>query len=320
MTAIASAHDHDHEPGSFVHGALMYEGDEGFLAGTVPYIRDGLERDEATLVVVSARKIRMLRGELGSDADAVSFADMAEVGANPARIIPAWRDFADEHSHNGGIRGIGEPIHPGRDHAEMVECHRHESLLNVAFADTAAFNLLCPYDVAALDPEVVETARATHPVVVDEGGACESDRFAGLSAIAAPFAAPLPEPAVRPFSLAFDIDGLDLVRRAVAVHAANAGIDSQRGEDVVLAANEVATNSVRYGGGGGELRMWREDGRLVLEIADSGRIDEPLAGRVCPTGGQIGGHGLWLVNQVCDLVQLRSFESGSVVRLHVRLG
>lgn len=302
----------------FEHGALMYEGDDGFLAGTVPFLREGIQLGEPTLVVVSSRKIDMLRGELGAEADGVVFADMDDVGSNPARIIPAWRDFADEHGGSRPIRGIGEPIHPDREHAELVECHRHESLLNVAFADTPGFKLLCPYDTTALDPSVVETACATHPLVVDGGGVRPSDHYEGLDAIAAPFDVPLPEPVPQAFELPFDIDRLDRFRRAVALHAADAGIEQPRRDDVVLAANEIATNSVRYGGGGGELRIWSEDGRLVLEIADSGRIEEPLAGRVKPKGGQIGGHGLWLVHQVCDLVQLRSFDSGSVVRLHVR--
>ena len=56
---------------------------------------------------------------------------MAVLGHNPARIIPAWRDFADAHA--GPIRGIGEPIWPGRGADELVECQLHESLLNVAF-------------------------------------------------------------------------------------------------------------------------------------------------------------------------------------------
>ena len=51
---------------------------------------------------------------------------------------------------------------------------------------------------------------------------------------------------------------------------------------------------------------------------DAGRIADPLAGRQRPTSGQSGGHGLWLCNQICDLVQLRTFATGSVVRLHTR--
>jgi hypothetical protein len=68
------------------------------------------------------------------------------------------------------------------------------------------------------------------------------------------------------------------------------------------------------------MRVGRARDTLVFEVADGGRIADPLAGRRRPPGSQQGGHGLWLCNQVCDLVQLRTFAGGSVVRLHTRLG
>ena len=98
------------KPG-FRHEAFLYAGRDEFLDGTAAFIRDGLAAGEPTLVVVSAEKIALLRAELGADAEQVQFADMAEVGRNPARIIPAWRDFVGERSDPGRpLRGIGEPI------------------------------------------------------------------------------------------------------------------------------------------------------------------------------------------------------------------
>ena len=141
----------------FRHEALLYRGPDGFLAGSLPYIRTGLAADEAILVAVDAPKIRSLRGALGADADRVQFADMAVLGHNPARIIPAWREFADANA--GPVRGIGEPIWAGRGATELVECQLHEALLNVAFADRADFRLLCPYDTLAR-PAASSTRRA----------------------------------------------------------------------------------------------------------------------------------------------------------------
>src|SRR5919198_1498877 len=151
----------------FRHEALLYAGEEGFVEGTVPFIHDGLA-----------------------------------AGANPAHIIPEWLRFVAELSAPGrGIRGIGEPIWPDRSQAELVECQRHEALLNVAFADGSPLFLLCPYDTEA------------------------------------------PEPS---------------------------------------------------------------------------EIEEPHAGRRPPRRVRQGGHGLWLVNQLSDLMQLRTFAAGSVVRVHFR--
>ena len=58
---------------------------------------------------------------------------------------------------------------------------------------------------------------------------------------------------------------------------------------------------------------------MVCEVRDRGRIEEPLVGRRRPEPGARGGHGLWMANQLCDLVQLRSRRSGTSVRLHMRL-
>jgi anti-sigma regulatory factor (Ser/Thr protein kinase) len=83
--------------------------------------------------------------------------------------------------------------------------------------------------------------------------------------------------------------------------------------------NELATNSVRHAGGRGNLSIWREAGAILCEVRDSGQIGDPLVGRRRPAFGESSGHGLWLVNQVCDLVQIRSLPSGNAVRLHMTL-
>src|SRR4029453_14786804 len=133
---------------------LLYAGEVDFLAGTLPFLREGVAADEPVLVVVSAARIGLLRSALGRDADRVAFADMADVGANPARIISAWRDFvAPSQPARGRARGIGEPIWAARTPAELVECQRHETLLNLSFAGVPAWWLLCPYDTTALGPE-----------------------------------------------------------------------------------------------------------------------------------------------------------------------
>src|SRR5690606_38184397 len=66
-----------------------------------------------------------------------------------------------------------EPVWPGRTPAELVECRHHELLLNMAFADRSGLRLLCPYDAAALPPEVIEAACRSHPLV--SGGNCEAE-------------------------------------------------------------------------------------------------------------------------------------------------
>jgi anti-sigma regulatory factor (Ser/Thr protein kinase) len=129
----------------------------------------------------------------------------------------------------------------------------------------------------------------------------------------------LPAPSGVADEIAFTIDLLSEVRRFVSAHAERAGLIGQRAADAILASNELATNSVRHGGGDGILRVWEEETALVCEVRDAGQITDPLAGRRRPTPEQTSGRGLWIVNQLCDTVQIRSSPAGTVIRTRIGL-
>jgi anti-sigma regulatory factor (Ser/Thr protein kinase) len=301
----------------FRHEALFYAGLDDFVDFASAFIRDGVEAGEPVLTVVSAEKVEALRKALGNDAAGAHFADMAEVGANPARIIPAWRAFVG--AGDVAVRGIGEPINADRAPAELVECHHHEALLNLAFADACHFWLVCPYDTLALDDEVLVEAQRTHPGLAEGPLRWESGRYGGLETSAERHYAPLPEPPARVLlELSFGGDDFRLVREAILDRAAANGLGRGRANDLALAGHEIATNSVRHGGGSGRLRLWRDNGSLICELTDHGHLNDPLAGRERPAGDGVDGYGLWMANQLCDLVQLRALSPGTVVRLHMR--
>ena len=306
---------------TFRHEALLYAGEDEFVSETSAFIRAGVEADAPTLVVVSARKIDRLREALGADAAHVAFADMSHVGANPARILPAWHRFVAEHAAPGTrLRGIGEPIYPSRSADELVESQRHESLLNLAFADARAFWLLCPYDTEALDPAVIAEAFRSHPHITSGGAAAVSSQYRGLGEITAPFRAPLPEPPADAARLAFGEEvHLASLRRFLVAELARRGVAGDRRGDLTIVVNEIASNSLRHGGGDGELAIWRTGRRVVCEIRDGGSFDDPLADRRLPPADRPGGRGLWMANQLCDLVQVRAFDAGTVVRLHLAI-
>jgi anti-sigma regulatory factor (Ser/Thr protein kinase) len=310
----------DPPAGGFRHEALLYGGDDAFLDAVVPFVEDGLDRDEPVLVVIDARKVGLLRDALGPRGRGVLFADMAEVGHNPARIIPEWRSFLDEHADDGRrVRGIGEPVWAGRRPAELVECQRHEALLNVAFADSGDWWLLCPYDTLTLEAAVLDEALRTHPVVMDPSGSSDSALWREADVARLHLTDPLPEPTRALGEISFGTDHLGSVRAMVESLAHRFGLSTARTEDFVLATHEMATNSIRHGGGSGLARLWREGRHLVCEVRDEGRLDAPLAGRVAASGDSTGGRGLWLANQLCDLVQIRCTDAASVVRLHIAL-
>lgn len=311
----------DGPPAGFRHEALLYEGLDGFVRATSGFIREGLANEEPVLVVVSSTKIKLLKEELGEDAAAgVEFADMSDVGHNPARIIPAWYDFVSQRGTDGRyIRGIGEPISAERDPQALTECQRHESLLNLAFADASAWWLLCPYDTTALDARVIDEALASHPWVMRNGKTSTSPTYRDIDSVIEPFDIPLPEPMTPPIQIDVEVDSLDAIRHLVSRFSSECGLPLGKMTDLVLAVNEVTTNTLRHGGGSGVFRIWREPDSVVCEVIDSGTIPDPLVGRKKPKVGAEGGFGVWLVHQVCDLVQLRRFADQSVVRMRMTI-
>jgi anti-sigma regulatory factor (Ser/Thr protein kinase) len=297
------------------HEAFLYDDLDQFLGGCRRFIDQAIEQKEPVLVVVSDVKIGALSDRLADPANVV-FADMAEIGRNPGRIIGTWADFLRQHSTPGTwVHGIAEPIWAGRTAAELVECQLHEALVNAAFADFD-LRLMCPYDLSSLPDEVISEALRTHPLVYEDGRSRRSPLFPGLDALAVPSRAPLPAPPKWAMELSLaSMDDLTRVRRFVACWAVEAGLSASRTEEVVLASNEMATNTLRYGGAG-TVRVWWESGAYLVEFTDSGRIEEAMVGRFPPRADALGGRGIWLAHHLCDLVQVRVSEHGNVVRLH----
>jgi anti-sigma regulatory factor (Ser/Thr protein kinase) len=300
----------------FEHWAHFYREDQEFLAGVVPFVREGLAVDDAVVVVEPARRLELLRDALADDAAAVQFHDMTAVGANPARILAVWQEVVAEQVAAGRtLRGVGEPAFVGRREPELLECHLHELLLNHAFDGGAPWRLLCPYDEQGLPPAVCDGARTTHPAWSGATGQVQGPAVPG-TAVEAAFSAPLPAPpGTTQRGRSYRVGDLPAVRQLVAENARSWGLSGERVEALVLAASELATNSVRHGGGEGALSAWRDFGGGVLEFTDGGHLTDPLAGRRAPSKDLAGGRGLYLVNQLCDLVQLRSSPAGTTVRV-----
>jgi anti-sigma regulatory factor (Ser/Thr protein kinase) len=304
---------------SFRHEALFYDGADGFLRGVLPFVVEALDAGESLLVAIGEERAALLQDALLVEAERVRFLDVRELARNPARVLGAWCDFLAEHAGSRGVRVLGEPVWPGRSEAELDECARHESLMNVAFARGRAWRLLCPYDLDALAPSVIEAARRTHPALMYEGVSRRNGAFLSLDLAPGPFEGSLPEPPVDCEQLSFTRNGIGAIRHLVTTRSAEAELGVEAGEDLVLAVNELVTNSVQYGGSGGTLRIWRErEDTLVCEVRDRGFIRDPLVGRLQPPIDQHGGRGLWLVNQLCDLAQIRSSPNGTIVRVRMQ--
>jgi anti-sigma regulatory factor (Ser/Thr protein kinase) len=112
---------------------------------------------------------------------------------------------------------------------------------------------------------------------------------------------------------------LSEVRALAEKQARMAGLPDDRIVDFVIAVSEVAGNTVRHAKSAGSIEIWSDGNEVICEIRDDGVIADPQAGRSPPPSDSNGGHGLWLVHQVCDRVDLHSDMNGTVIRMHMSL-
>jgi anti-sigma regulatory factor (Ser/Thr protein kinase) len=112
---------------------------------------------------------------------------------------------------------------------------------------------------------------------------------------------------------------LSEVRALAESEARSSGLPEDRITDFVIAVAEVAANTVRHARSPGSMEIWLARGELICEIRDAGVISDPMVGSRPPPPEANGGHGLWLVHQICDRVDLHSDQTGTVIRLHMVL-
>jgi anti-sigma regulatory factor (Ser/Thr protein kinase) len=174
--------------------------------------------------------------------------------------------------------------------------------------------------VDSLDDQVIEAAKHSHPFIAGDRGVADeaTHTHPHPPEMTDPLSGALPPPRAPTHELTFTEADLVTLRHTLKDWSMGEGLGSDGVQELVLAVNELATNSVRYGGGEGQLILWREHDTLICEIRDAGHIEDPLIGRARPTPDQHSGRGLWLVHELCDLVQIRSSAAGTTIRVHMR--
>ena len=121
----------------------------------------------------------------------------------------------------------------------------------------------------------------------------------------------------------FEAEHLAAVRALAAAQAAEAGVPSERVDDFVIVANELASNAVAHGEAPRRVAIWPDRGEVVCEVSNRGRIagllpgkHRRLAPRRNPACDGKAGMGLWIVHQLCEQVELRTGEH-TIVRAHL---
>jgi anti-sigma regulatory factor (Ser/Thr protein kinase) len=308
--------------GSLTHRALLYGSEEEFLAGIVPFIRDGLECGDPIRITTTDRNSGWLRAALGADAGYVMFGESGRCYQHPVRALAAVHRTVQEASRLGQRpRLIGEPFRSSRTAQQNTEWARYESLVNAALAWSSAA-VVCTYDTRVVGPDVVADVTLTHPELVVNGVARPSPGYLDPAVFSTECDRhPLSEAPLQARWLSFGgVDQLATLRLFVTFHATEAGAAASEVEQFVQAVNEVATNAIEHGGGSGELQIWTGSQTMVCEISDTGPgLRDPLAGRLPSGRSTARGRRLWLARRLCDLLELRTGQNGTVVRLHLTL-
>jgi anti-sigma regulatory factor (Ser/Thr protein kinase) len=299
--------------GGIRHVAWLYEAGER-LAGIRDFVLAGQSAGQPVLIAVHGGAMSLGWDVTDGNAGA-QILDTADLGRNPARLMPLVRSFAAAHEGRE-VRVVCELAWAGRSEPELGEIARYEKMVNLAFATTPV-TILCPYGVAGLPRSAITAAHASHPRLRWGGSERDNSEYqARPDGMAWPLP-PLPVPAdARAMSYEHDLRPM---RALVAAEAGRAGLSGARRTDLVIAASEVAANTLKHTHGGGLVRIWATAAEILCQFNDSGHIADPLAGYGRPAPDEPGGQGLWLVNQVCDLAEIRTSARGTTIRLHMFL-
>jgi len=299
------------------HPALFYRSMREYADVLARFVIDGLTAAQPVLVAVPSRNLATLRDTLGDAATGVTMADMTEVGRNPARILGGVLGaFADRHPQRR-VRIVGEPVWVGRTGAEYPACVQHEALINAAFAGRAV-TVVCPYDASRLPAGVLADARRTHPELWSDGARAISTDYAPDAALQR-YNRPLSRSSTAVTYTVRSLTDLQRARSFAARYAQWSGLDGDGVADLALITTELATNSLQHGCGPCRLSFWQRDDHLICEARDSGRFDDPVAGRRPLPPDAARGRGLFVVNALADLVRTHTGPRGTTTHAYLRV-
>jgi anti-sigma regulatory factor (Ser/Thr protein kinase) len=292
------------------HEAVPYSSPSHLAQRLAPRVAAATAVGDPVVAVLDDAAGAELRAALGPDAAEVDFQDPRDVHRVPGFTVAVrWARTSRRITVPGGralvigqqVDGLTEPEHWAR----------LDIGLDVA-TEGLPITVLCP---VLDDSPHLPRVRATHPVLATAGGWQRSAGYR-LPSEAVVDHPPPPPPDLGPpaAELGFGPGGLLELRRLVAAVAAGT-LGPERVADVVLAVNELASNSLEHGPGSGRLRMWTGDG-VVVEVADRSRMAVPFPGMVPPPPDGARGRGLWLASELCDVLEMWSDDGGTVIRLH----
>lgn len=297
------------------HEAVLHASPADLARQLAPIIAATLDADGIVVAALDAVHQEALQSALGDTAGAVEFADPVEVHSVPGFTVAVrWARTARRLTKPGSRALVVDQYLDGLDRGPE-HWARLDIALNVALPGLPV-TVLCPYP---RDSPELARVRATHPSICAPGGSRANSGYRQPDDAVIDFPPPPPPELGPPAALmAFATGALAPLRHLVGAVATAAGLGPERVADLVLAANEIASNSVEHGPGSGVLRLWDTGGKLVAEIADTGGpMNVPFPGIALPPPGGARGRGMWLASELCDVLEVWSDSDATVIRMHV---
>jgi anti-sigma regulatory factor (Ser/Thr protein kinase) len=293
---------------------LLYDDDRQLLDAAVPFLREGIEAGEPTVLCVGDERRQLIVDALGPTAGLTELPMWH--GRAAFATLRSNRDLFAEHKRDGAerIRLLGEVPYRSDD-STWGSWIRYEAAINHLYADLPV-SMLCPYDRRIAGVDLLDDIASSHPTLAASDAAADNPEFVGPEALLLDLAHRDIDPIE---ATSADIQLADprpaAARLAVGALAATTLVDTAI-EDLVLAVGEVVANAVQYGVPPVVVRAWATDDRVVVTVEDSGAgPDDPFAGMVPGPSAPNGGLGLHIVYQVCTLVTMTRGPGAFTVHL-----
>jgi anti-sigma regulatory factor (Ser/Thr protein kinase) len=311
MAARAPARRRGH-----VHQALLYDSDDDLLNAVVPFVEEGLEAAEPTMIALNDRAAELLR-------DAVGHPDLVFLGRrthrhDPASTIRENREVLAAHLAGGArhIRVVGEVPHPGHG-SPWDWWARYEAAINHVYAEFPLWSV-CPYDLRITPGPVLADVTRTHPwLAADDGSHVANPHYEDPRRflLERPPAAADPLEASAP-RFALDDPTPGEARRAARACAELLPTGLVDVDDVVMCVNEAVTNALAHGRAPVRLRLWSAADRIVATVSDRGEgPPDPFVGLLPTTSRGSAGLGLWMAHQMCSHITFDRAEDLFTIRL-----
>lgn len=298
-----------------VHEAALYDGEKQFLELVVPFVQDGLEAGEPTVVTLSDGRTELIRSVIAPSPH-LSF--VPGQYDRPACVLKSVDALLTGYLAAGArqVRIVGEVPHPGVG-VPWEWWARYEATINHALARFPLW-ALCPYDRRITSDEVLEDVVQTHPyLATPDGGHVVNERYIDPVAFLAQGRSPRADPLeTSPPVIELVDPAASAARRAVLDAGRASGLSAGEVEDLMIAVSETVANAICHGRPPTQLRVWPACDRIVVTVTDQGSgLSDPFAGLLPAAKAPAGGLGLWLTHQLCNLVTFDHREDGFTVRL-----